>query len=382
MKDLRKMKIAMTIMVRDEADIVAAMIDHHLDQGVDVIIVTDNGSMDGTTEILQDYADKGLIDLRHDPVHRKQQGVVVTQMAREASALYHADWVINADADEFWLPKDRAKTLRDVFDHLDKGIQSFTVDVIDMTGPPAISGTGLQRLTYRDNRSVRDLNAVGLHSHSTPDAVHIGDPNVTIIQGNHLASLESLGSPPADLALEVLHLPWRSWNQFSRKVRNAGSAYLNSSGLTPSPNHHGMRDYQRLLEDTLFPSYLFRHPTQDALEDGLVSGAFILDRGVADSRVSPVADVDVPNDNGRDWALGKVISGLEFQLSNLQNETADTSTRLTQAQSKINQLQTELTEANKRKAESVESLLAIRRRRVVRATDRIVETLKNRGLRK
>lgn len=376
------MKIAMTLMVRDEADIIAGMIDHHLEQGIDVIIVTDNGSIDGTAEILQDYADRGLIELRHDPVHRKQQGVLVTQMARDASARYAADWVINADADEFWLPRDRNLTLRDVFSQLDKGLQSFTVDVVDMTGPPALTGTGLQRLMYRDQRTVQQLNAVGLHSHSTPDAVHIGDPDVTIVQGNHLASLESLGSPPVALLLEVLHFPWRSWDQFSRKVRNAGSAYLNSSGLTPSPNHHGMRDYHRLLDDTLFPSYLFRHPTAEALEEGLVSGAFVLDRGIADSRPSPVDDVVVADGGGggRDWALGKVIGGLEFRLTNLQNERDKTAADLAKTQARVVDLEAALAAAHTSESETQARLLAIQRRRVVRVTDRVAETLKNRGL--
>ena len=74
------MKLAMTLMVRDEADIITPMLEHHLAQGIDVMIVTDNGSVDGTAEILEGYAERGLIDLRHDPVHRKQQGVTVTGM--------------------------------------------------------------------------------------------------------------------------------------------------------------------------------------------------------------------------------------------------------------------------------------------------------------
>ena len=54
------MKFVVTVMVRDEADIIAAMVEHHLAQGADLIIATDNGSIDGTTEVLQAYADLGV----------------------------------------------------------------------------------------------------------------------------------------------------------------------------------------------------------------------------------------------------------------------------------------------------------------------------------
>ena len=51
------MRLIMTAMVRDEADIIASMLDHHLEQGVDHFVVTDNGSVDGTREILEDWLD-------------------------------------------------------------------------------------------------------------------------------------------------------------------------------------------------------------------------------------------------------------------------------------------------------------------------------------
>jgi hypothetical protein len=285
------MKLVMTMMVRDEADIIAPTLEHHLAQGVDRIIVTDNGSTDGTGEILERFAERGSIDLRHDPVHRKQQSEVVTGMARDAARLYGADWVVNADADEFWLPVDRALTLRDVFEQLDPAIQAFTVDVVDMIGAPAQDGTGLQRLVYRDLRSQDAMNRVGVFAHATPDAVHVGDPEIVVHQGNHFVSLASRGAPPEPLRLEVLHVPWRSWAQFSHKVAIAGRAYDANPELTPSANHHGMRDYGRLKSGLLLPSYIARHPTPDELERGLASGDFAEERVIADTIDSPVSDI-------------------------------------------------------------------------------------------
>ena len=64
------MKLFMTLLVRDEAEILALNLEHHLAQGIDFFIVTDNGSVDATPEILQTYADRGLLELIQEPSER------------------------------------------------------------------------------------------------------------------------------------------------------------------------------------------------------------------------------------------------------------------------------------------------------------------------
>ena len=53
----------MTLLLRDEEDIVRENLDFHLAQGVDRVIVTDNGSEDRTLEILRDYEARGVVRL-------------------------------------------------------------------------------------------------------------------------------------------------------------------------------------------------------------------------------------------------------------------------------------------------------------------------------
>lgn len=274
------MRIVVTVMVRDEADIIAAWVEHHVDQGVDLIIATDNGSVDGTAEILQRYADLGVLEVHHDPVFRKQQGVVVTAMARRAATEHEADWVINADADEFWVPRDKALTLRAALEATSLALNAFTVPVTNLVGPPARRGSGIDRLVWRDLRTPAQLQAVGIFAQPTDDAVHRGDPNVVVSQGNHFVSLKSKGQPPDAVALEVLHLPWRSWQQLERKVVNAGRAYEANPDLRPSKNHHGMADYRRYRAGRMEYAFLARHPEERDLTS--VDGSFVHDPWLRD----------------------------------------------------------------------------------------------------
>lgn len=259
-------KIVLTMMVRDEIDIIVPMLEHHIAQGIDTMIITDNASVDGTTEVLQKYADAGYVELHHDPVHRKQQGVVTTAMARRARTEYAADWVINADADEFLVPVDRSRTVREVLSEIPLELISFHVPVTNYVGVPAERGSGVDRLVYRDYRSVEQLKACGIPSQPTPNAIHRGDPNVVVVQGNHFTNLAVMGEPAEDLRLECLHLPWRSWTQFEQKVRHAGMGYEASPNLRPSPNHHGMMDYRRWKAGRLRHSFVTRMPLERDLE--------------------------------------------------------------------------------------------------------------------
>lgn len=270
-------------MVRDEVDVVAAMVEHHLAQGVDLLVVTDNASVDGTTEVLEAYAATGRVELHHDPEHRKQQRDVVTRMARRARTVHRADWVLNLDADEFVLARDEALTVRGALESTPLHLNAFTVDVVNLIGPGAEAGAGFTRLQWRDHRPDDLLAERELHAHPTPNAVHRGEVDVVVQQGNHVTSMVSNGQPDAAVALEVLHLPWRSWSQFERKVVNAGRGYEASPDLRPSPRHHGMRDYRLWQEGRLRATYDARCPTADEIEAWSEQGWVHLDTRLRDS---------------------------------------------------------------------------------------------------
>mgnify|MGYP001341806789 CR=1 FL=1 len=67
MVDSAQPRIIMTLLVRNEQDVIAENILFHYHQGVDAFIVMDNLSTDATVEILRDLAHTIPIELEEKP---------------------------------------------------------------------------------------------------------------------------------------------------------------------------------------------------------------------------------------------------------------------------------------------------------------------------
>ena len=94
-------KVVGLYLVRNEADIIETNLRHHFAAGIDEAIVIDNGSTDGTLEIVAGLREDLPIQLSSE-VGPMLQPERVTRMARLAT-LEGADWVLPIDADEFWV---------------------------------------------------------------------------------------------------------------------------------------------------------------------------------------------------------------------------------------------------------------------------------------
>ena len=137
----------MTLLVRDERDIVEEHLAFHLAAGVDEVIVTDHASTDGTEEVLARYERDGRVRVLREPDGPFRQREWVTHMARLAATEHGADWVVNGDADEFWWP--RGGSLQEVLAAVPRRygiVQSLVRHFV----PVADDGRPFQeRMTYR-----------------------------------------------------------------------------------------------------------------------------------------------------------------------------------------------------------------------------------------
>jgi hypothetical protein len=205
------MKLAMTLLVRDEADIVDTQIAFHLALGVDVVIATDNRSQDGTTEILERYEREGVLQLIREDGDDLRQSEWVTRMARLAAAEHGADWIINSDADEFWWP--RGGSFREILRSVPGRFGVIRGAWRNFVPRPEIQPLFAERMTVRLCRPtyLDDPLATVFKS------VHRASPEVRVGRGNHEAFADGLVALRGWYPFEIFHFPVRSREQCRRK---------------------------------------------------------------------------------------------------------------------------------------------------------------------
>jgi len=212
------MRLVQTLVVRDEADIVDAQIAYHLNAGVDFVIASDHESRDGTTEILEAYARKGHL-LRIPVAGEVRESSWRTHMARLAATDFGADWVINTDADEFWMP--RRGTLKETLAAVPERFGIVWALSRHFVPRPDDGAFFAERMIARLSAPAA-INDPASPYRPHLKAAHRADPGIVVGFGSHTVSTprwEPLHHwHPAD----VLHFPFRSREQWERKgVRRA-----------------------------------------------------------------------------------------------------------------------------------------------------------------
>src|SRR3712207_6531145 len=84
-KRMSGIRIVMTLLVRNEEDVLEDHLAYHFRRGVDFVIAMDNASSDRTPEILEEYARRGLAHVIREPSDVYRQSEWVTRMARLAA---------------------------------------------------------------------------------------------------------------------------------------------------------------------------------------------------------------------------------------------------------------------------------------------------------
>jgi|SRR5688572_4045738 len=270
--------LIMTLLVRNNEDVIGANIDFHLAMGVDHFIATDNGSEDASVDILREYERQGVLTLHFEPADNWNQSVWVTRMARDAAANWAAQWVINNDADEFWWPLE--DNLKAALDTIPVEQQVVVAPRFNFVAVEPAAGIFYQNMIFREARSV---NAVG--KPLPPKVCHRGSVDVVVGPGSH--SVRWKGNPEAPMIsparpIEILHFPLRSYSQFESKIRLGGAAIERNDTLPKGVAGTWRHLYQLYLKGSLPAFYESQAVGRDQAEAGVGSGQLIRDTRLAD----------------------------------------------------------------------------------------------------
>jgi Glycosyl transferase family 2 len=255
----------MTLLVRDEADVVDAHIAFHLHAGVDFVIATDNGSVDGTRDVLERYRAAGRLHLIDEPAAEVRQDEWVTRMARMAATDFGADWVINSDADEFWWP--RGGTLGDVLATVPRRYGVVRGCWRHFLARPDNSEFFADRMTVRLTRPAFPGDKRTIY-HAHQKVAHRANPRVYVPMGNHDAEGDGLEPLRGWHPIEVLHFSFRSQAHARKKAQ--------ARWLREADDHPPLHELR--LEDA------YRRGTLARFYEQLVVDDKELERGLADGR--------------------------------------------------------------------------------------------------
>jgi hypothetical protein len=194
-------------MMRDEIDTAGHVVRHMLDQGIDQIVVSDNGSVDGTTEVLRSLSQDHPVHVVHDPVELYAQSTKMTILARLASKA-GADWVVPFDADELWFA--RGASVADFLRSCDDAIVRAEIHNVFPSNADDASESDVFRRLGAIDRTPFPIRKVAFR---TSRLFKVGEGNMDVSRRGTRRD-----------GLFIAHYPWRSYEQLVGKLRRGRKA--------------------------------------------------------------------------------------------------------------------------------------------------------------
>lgn len=210
-------RVIMTLLVKNEEDLLERNLLFHHAMGVDGFVVTDNNSTDRTPDIIKRYEEKGwIVESIKETATGYEQKRWVDRMAWSAKTRHKADWIINADADEFWYAPGGLKAV----------FSATRANVLRCVSQNMWPDERLPMSEWkRFARPIETPANYGLSPHSifgrtTYKVAHRAAGYLQISMGNHKVTM--LPSRKIDCAITIFHFGIRGRGQFIAKMRQGG----------------------------------------------------------------------------------------------------------------------------------------------------------------
>jgi len=99
------MTLVETLVVRDGEEMLEAHLAFQFAMGVDFVLAAASRRDDRLADVIEPYEREGVLRLLSPDGRRKVGGDVRAQLERLAVSEHGADWVLNAESDELWVPR-------------------------------------------------------------------------------------------------------------------------------------------------------------------------------------------------------------------------------------------------------------------------------------
>ncbi|MDE3022441.1 MAG: glycosyltransferase family 2 protein [Pseudomonadota bacterium] len=235
--------------VKNEGDIIESFVRHNL-RFLDALLIVDNGSVDGTREILCELQREGLPVVIHDDIEfGHYQSRRMTGLFRRACKVFSPNFVFALDADEFIISPTRAN-LEDALDLLPEGGHGVlawkTYICIPAKKDINKQKSPLSRMIYRRKNELPQYYKVVVSGKIDAEFSEIAEGNHSVLQKNGAQPSHTLLSGVA-----LAHFPVRSSRQLSCKIISGWLANLvkNPEITLTSEAWHWHTLYDRLMQN-------------------------------------------------------------------------------------------------------------------------------------
>lgn len=231
-------RLIMTLLVKNEAVLLEHQLRFHRMMGVDAFIITDNNSTDATPQIIEKYRQLGwVVEAIQELGQDYQQKAWVHRMVLLAKEKHGADWVINADGDEFWYAPTGC--LKDELRHTRSNV--LRCEVVGMRPQEGRPFTQWDETTHEcPQREALGLSPYGIFGPHPYKVLHRAQGYLQIAMGNH--KVKMLPQCQRKGSILIFHYNHLSREAFVQKVVNGGEQ------LERNPSRHGGRHWRYFLE--------------------------------------------------------------------------------------------------------------------------------------
>jgi hypothetical protein len=200
-------------MVRNEIDTIEHVVRHLVAQGVDGLLIADNGSTDGTLDLLRALSSELPLHVAVDGLDAYFQATKMTALAAAARRA-GADWIVPFDADELWFGGRRT---------LAETVRGSATPIVRATLHNVFPSKDDDPLEVNPFARLRHIDPV---PHRLPKVAFRSSALAMLGMGNHRVDRRGRVGD----GLHIAHFPWRSFDQLRAKVARGGAA-IAAAGL-------------------------------------------------------------------------------------------------------------------------------------------------------